>query len=90
MSAHQSIKEQLERAVSLAPVLGPESDQNDLTFAVSDIDHCRLIGQVLFSDEPTALEEIPILVADYSLIPLIVLARRDLEGQAGPEEDRSL
>jgi len=40
-SAYQGIKEQLERAVSLASVLGSESNENHLPFAVLGIDHSR-------------------------------------------------
>jgi hypothetical protein len=72
-STYQGIEEKLECSVSLTPVLGPEPDENDLAFTMSDIDHCRLIGKILLPYQPAALQEIPLLVADNSFIPLTVL-----------------
>lgn len=73
-SADHGVEEQFKSAVSLAPVLGPESDQNHLSLTLFDIDHRRHIGQALLPYQPAALQEIPFLVADNSLILLTSLA----------------
>ena len=42
----------------LGSMLGRESDQNDLALTVLGGDHGRLLGQVVFADEPATLQEV--------------------------------
>jgi len=42
--AYQGIEEKLECAVSLAPMLSPEPDENHLAFTMFSRDHRRFLG----------------------------------------------
>ncbi len=59
--------------MGLGSILGAEADQDHPALALFGHHHPCLLGNVLLADEPTALQEVPVAVADDGLIPLVVL-----------------
>ena len=67
-SSYQGIEQQLEGAVGLGAVLGPEADQDHPAFLVLGRDHPGFLGQGLFADEPAALKQVAVGLAPASAI----------------------
>ena len=61
-SVEDAVEKELERAVGLGAVLGREGKNDDLPFLHVKLDDRRLFGQVLLTDQPTALQEVLLMV----------------------------
>ena len=72
-SLDECVEEQLERPVGLCPVLGSEADEENCPFTVFHRDDCRFVGNRLLTEEPAALQDIPV---DIGHDPLDVRAAR--------------
>ena len=80
--SYHGVEQEFECAVSLTSILSAESEHNHLPVTVLSVDHGRHTGDMLFADEPSALQEIFILISNDRLILFAVLAGSDGEGFA--------
>ena len=63
-SLQQGVEQELEGAVGLESILGAEADEDHSALPLFGHHHPRLLGNVLLADEPPALQEVAVGVAD--------------------------
>ena len=83
---HQGVKDQLERAMCLHPVLRPETDENDLAPAVLHRYHRRFLGNQRLADQPSALQKVAIHEGHDSLYTIVPFGRDDLVNMVVAQE----
>ena len=67
--------------MGLGSMLGPEPDEDYLALTKFCRDHCRLLGQGLFPDEPAALKKVTVDVTGDYLVIFAVFSEADLKGR---------
>jgi hypothetical protein len=72
----------------LGPVLCTEPDQDHPALPVFGRDHPCFLGQSLFPDQPGALKQVAVGVADDDLVAFVVFAGGDLEDRAAAQLER--
>lgn len=83
---HQGVKDQLERAMCLHPVLRPEADENDFALAVLYRYHRRLLGNQRLADQPSALQNVAVHEGRDSFYTMVSVARDDLVNMVVAQE----